>query len=104
MLYDPRWEVETAVPMILEPWRKCLLKAAKILEERGWCQGTMSKDGMYCAVGAIADATEYENPIMNEVIGRLKAHIGTGSLPKWNDCKTQTAENVVRKMRDCAGV
>jgi hypothetical protein len=66
MLYDPKWEVEAPVEIKLEPWQEILLKAADLLERKGWCQNQFERLGSHCAVGAIGAAhNSKDNPVIN---------------------------------------
>lgn len=55
MLYDPNWKLPEVV--VLEPWRQILLKAADIIETRGWTRGNLYRSGRSCALGAIMKAS-----------------------------------------------
>lgn len=97
----------------LQPWQKLLLKAAALIEDRGWCQGTQ-KDarGRMCAIGAINEAEGNLDdgrcmPITKaglEANKRLCAVVSPGDFGPawWNNADGRTAEEVISTMRRIA--
>ncbi len=114
MLYDnKRWEVKAPVVRSEEPWRKLLLDAADVIEQRGWCQCRLgTQDGAVCAGGAVLSAGNCweghlsSNPIAAEAARRLRAHIGPGytcgNIASWNDEPGRTKEEVLATLRAVA--
>ncbi len=91
-----------------------LEKAAKILEQFGWCQGYMQDDrGCFCAAGAIDVASfgsaRYfsRNADAPEVLAAedahdaLRRHLGQ-EIPHWNDTPNRTKEQVISELLNCA--
>jgi hypothetical protein len=99
---------------------KVLLKAADLIEQRGWTQGTFrGSDGRLCTHGAIHMAVfdkpdyfgEHDAPLMLAVWCRLRNYLlAKGVKPdlvrrgcmSWNDAPGRTKEEVVHAMRDAA--
>lgn len=80
---------------------KALLRAASLLEKGGWIQGHYRKDGAHCAYGAINDICNNDTKLEIAVTKKLQECVG-GNIVGWNDSPTQTAENVIKTMRECA--
>lgn len=90
------------------------LKAAEVIETRGWCQGAHSNSrGQVCALGALAAVVgrdPYDDPLTDEEAAALRAmgfksHYGPELEPiwKWNDAPDRTKEEVIAKLREgCA--
>ena len=102
MLFDPKWEapVTGKTP---EPWRDALLKAAEIIEQRGWCQGLLeSSSGQVCALGAM-DMLEHsmEFDWMRSLMA-LEIEIGSASIADWNDNPSRTQAEVLAAFRAAA--
>lgn len=81
-----------------------LLRAAEIIEERGWCQRSFGdyKRGPKCAAGAIIEAAHdaHRGGRVHELIRRAKP---TGDhLMLWNDADGRTAAEVVARLRGAA--
>lgn len=123
MLYDPKWEPTKTTT---EEWRTLLLKAADLIEQKGWVSGTYGYNDGVCAVSAIAQvadigwevlgdrfAGKYQGPA-SEAVSNLLTHVNTrkrfflfrrshyGSVEKWNDAPRRTKEEVVNTMRKVA--
>lgn len=108
MLFDPKW---APVEIKLEPWQEILLKAADILEEKGWIQGSLGFDSKgYCAFGAMLTACSAGNfgldkateKMSNALNNNSTLHFHDSAIFQWNDGTGQTKENVVSKMREVA--
>jgi hypothetical protein len=103
---DPlRWESDST----LDDASKLLLKAAALIEERGWCQREQeSDDGRLCALGALhyADGNRpYDgvSKLGQKARNRLCRAIGTDRVgSQWNDVPGRTKEEVVAKLRAVA--
>ncbi len=105
MLYDQKWDLDQA--------GRDLLDAARLLQERGWCQGRMGfKNGPHCVLGALfaimTDATGSmrEGRTVN-ALNRLAATAGCGDCAfviLWNDSPGMTKERVISTMYKAAGV
>ncbi len=105
MYLDQKREGEVHVDYVGE----LLWKAADIIVEKGWCQGTASnKEGNVCAIGALTWATyelfgpgglaedcKYYLPAVN----RLCMKINDSSIPCWNDAPGRTKQEVVAALR-----
>jgi hypothetical protein len=94
---------------VLDDASKLLLKAADLLEERGWCQKKAYKDGKACLVGAIHIAhlggvpnslnpwepqSQAAHDRVRDALGRAPAF--------WNDDAGRTQAEVVSKLRAVA--
>jgi hypothetical protein len=72
------------------------LREARALIERGWTQGLFSKDGCYCAAGAIlALGVDTYNPLTRQ-FAELSG-VGTTALDvvRWNDNYLRTQTDVL---------
>jgi hypothetical protein len=90
--------------------------AADLIEERGWWNGEEEQRDGFCAVTAITRivTNEYrgwprpltipelyeEMHLVSAAEDALATHVGATRVATWND--SQSAEVVVRSMRDCA--
>lgn len=94
MLYDPKWqpkETKTA-----EPWRRVLLAAADIIEQRGHATGCFEDgEGRVCMVGALQHAAYWSGLIQpydkrdTYISAQTKIEIYVGEhVPHWNDRHT----------------
>ena len=118
MLYDPKWNAETETNPD-EPWRALLLRAAEVIEERGWTQGSYCDgDGGVCAMGAISVGAGYPpesiDGLANYVSGKAVMKLikvidpqgkfvdRIGSIPDWNDTRGRTKEEVIAALRTAA--
>lgn len=106
MLYDPKW---AATEIKLEPWQLVLLKAADIIEERGWIQGgAMAQNGAVCAAGAIYDACGVTGnpaalPLYREIYARVAQELQPyANIPEWNDTTGRTQQEVTSTLRKLA--
>jgi hypothetical protein len=111
MLYDKRWEEKKPEIKIKteEEWRTILLKAADILEKKGWCQQHYSRRGHYCALGAINKAAGFRpsgashlpyDPVA--VAERMMIlHLGH-DVAVWNDDLVDNAATVIATLRQVA--
>lgn len=102
MLYDKRWD---DIKVQFESWRVLLLRAAELIEIRGWCQRqTVDKHGGICTLGAIDTAARqlnFEWIIESAARKALEAVIGS-SIPEWNDSPGRTKAMVVMVLRRAA--
>jgi hypothetical protein len=126
MFYDPKWDKKLdEITKPKEPWQEILLKAADILEQKGWCRQEFSQNGKHCAVGAINVAlnrnpsndsiTRGNNPqLFLQVTEKLaskvpdtKRHLTAifdkqvYKVMRWNDCLAD-GEEVISTMRKVA--
>ncbi len=89
--------------------------AADLLERAGWIQDEDHIQGMgYCMVGALRQCLtehytrcedQYPAPIWENVIGEVRAHMGTGTpaqIAAWNDEYGRTKQEVLDKLRSIA--
>lgn len=95
----------------LDEASKLLLKAASIIEERGWCQHNLqSSDGRLCLEGAISFAYyghamgAFCDPATRVAFDRMAAATSKDreAPHHWNDDKGRTKEEVVAKLRAVA--
>jgi len=107
MLYNKRWDKPE---IVTEPWRKYLLDAANIIEQRGHSRGMVEDaQGRVCIAGALSIAAygkvqrdgryDYKarqavDQAWNELFNRL------GHPVDWND--QHSGAEVVAVMRDTA--
>lgn len=105
MLYDAKkWDKQTPV---VDEIGKVLLRAADIIQMRGWCQGDFTDSyRRVCAEEAILLACPSDklgwDRLCNAAMDRLRGHIGRGEVHKWNDGKHQSMANVVASIRAAA--
>ena len=94
-----------------DEWRDSFLKAAELLEQKGWCQGTAcNAAGEHCLLGAIwyarygHDAPHGPVPSKykwGEVFDRVAPY--TARHPAdWNDTPGRTKEEVIAALRAAA--
>ena len=76
-----------------------LLRAASLIEKRGWHQGSLFKDGRYCIVGAISNV---RNSIEEMVMAWSLMDQSVGNAAMWNDTPGRTKDEVVAKLRAVA--
>lgn len=98
--------------------QRILLKAAEIIEERGWCQGN-PRDGRICVMKAIELATGIEpdgftavnygpvtdHPASQQLLAYLglpPKQLGLSTLWQWNDNENRTKAEVIQALRDAA--
>ncbi len=90
MLYDKeRWEPKVKK---LAGWQQVLLKAADLIDEKGWTKHTNHNEYGYCARGAIIESTwnpYYAIRAMFKLRAYLQQHglgwLGGASVSSWND-------------------
>lgn len=83
--------------------------AAEVIEEQGWCQGTLrNRAGRVCAQGAIGvagcrvfDFSSLRNEAVRHAIIALDNHVGTAAS-RWNDQPGRTEADVIEALRRCA--
>lgn len=80
------------------------LKAANIIEQKGWCQKQAIKaDGSVCISKALVDAS-YPNGNYNEARDLVIDKLGIRDvmpLTMWNDKPERTKEEVIAVLRSC---
>lgn len=91
--------------------REALKGALWLIENVGWCKFTMRKynrDGTpraYCAVGAVAEATDNLNEseralyILRSATPRNNGAAWHQPIPLWNDKRTTTKADVVKAFK-----
>lgn len=93
--------------------KEYFLRAAEIIEEKGWCQHAyVGMFGEVCLSEAFKRATAELNPSstfqfvseLTKVEMEFARHINSasGSTPRWNDQPGRTKENVLAKLREVA--
>lgn len=105
MLYDKKWDQQQT--KTLEPWRQVLLDAADLIEKNGKAEGTFTRKGAYCAVGAISQAERGKctasstlgTIFTSEALRRLYQYLEFDVI-EWSD--TSSKEHVIETMRNCA--
>lgn len=92
-----------------------LRAGAEVIERNGWHQGDYYKrveglsirDCPVCAAGALSVAVanlplpRISNRLTN-ALQALQEHVHAFSVGNWNDQEEQTAENVIKTIRECA--
>jgi hypothetical protein len=74
---------------------KILLRAAELIAERGWAQGSLrADDESMCALVAIANADETGTQ-RYAAYGVLLKLLPDGRVANWNDAPERTAEEVI---------
>lgn len=114
-MYDPsKFDLPVPETRPVDEIGERLLKAAQIIRERGWCQGSLHlPSGEVCAVGAIEAACEDDglSDIQMEAQSRLTDHVyGQPAIrddklvyvARWNDYPGRTAEEVIRALEMAA--
>ncbi len=92
----------------LAPERRVLLKAADILREHGWCQGTIrDRQGRRCAVGAILMAdlmvgAAFALPRSPYADLAMRKMLPDQGVSTWNDEPGRTVEEVIEAMERAA--
>lgn len=114
MLYDQNWDSpkETIPDIKLEPWQDILLKAADILETKGWTQYSYHDHRGFCAVGAIREAvgsnfdsmTNTQYDLIHKAANKFRTVIGTHDITVWNDARTTTKQTVIKTLKRAANV
>lgn len=82
-----------------------LLRAAKLIEEKGWCKRKFTSHGRYCVLGAINKVTNDDAYVGNEDAFKAKAALINfgfiNCVPTWND-QQESRKDVVAKLREVA--
>lgn len=89
-------------------------KAAQVIQERGWCQGSYGDDasGPVCLVGALCLAEGLSTTSCSRFTAshqalldmRIRGVKDEWSATIWNDRKTRTKEHVIARLLDgCEG-
>lgn len=81
-----------------------LRRAADIIEENGWIQGTLVDDetGAVCAIGAIQQACrQIDTPTYWSARNALGQYVDDG-VSIWNDDEDRTKEEVLAALREAA--
>jgi len=89
----------------LDDAAKLLLKAAVLIEERGWCQHeAKDTEGRLCVHGALYYANnESVNDLLRASADRFDASLPPNMLtPQWNDMPCRIKDEVVAKLRAVA--
>lgn len=97
---------------------QCMLDAANLLEQHGWCQCTTGNEyGEHCAVGAIESVLEGIDiyKFFSPAVQRLGAYIiekenlpfsssifAVPEVTHWNDQSERTKEEVISALRNAA--
>jgi hypothetical protein len=111
MLHDPRHD--------LPEWKRILLRAHEIIEERGWCQHVLqAEDGRVCLEGAVRIASgvklfrsrtgrithasdDAHLPAALNAIRMLQRQLLSAKGPwEWNDQPGRTKDEVLKLIRD----
>jgi hypothetical protein len=113
MLYDPKkWPMPEVIPAKpeVEPWRKLLLDAIKVIQKRGWHRGDLEAyDGSVCTLGALQVArhgmisakaryrgsqNNYSAADHRKAVRKLQRAVG-GSIVIWNDARYEYYDHPV---------
>ena len=90
------------LPAQLDEASKLLLKAAALIEVRGWVQGNFECSRGYCIGGAAIRAdTTLGRVVYPIALKRVSASLGTFYVG-WNDTPGRTKDEVVAKLRAVA--
>ena len=87
-----------------------LLRAAEIIEERGWCQEYQDTAGRVCVGRAIMLALglksgwagNEQERIVRHRLGFSAARFPSGALANWNDAPDRTDAEVIARLRSAA--
>lgn len=84
--------------------QEVLFQAADLLEKNGWTQHAFVDDeGKHCVLGAIDYvAFGLDTESLNYHARSALQSCIERPVVEWNDAPTQTAENVINKLRSCA--
>lgn len=88
----------------LSPERRLLWEAANVIEREGWWSASAPSGGL-CVLGAIGRVSKCEDEkwrAVDMMCGHVGVRNGTALFREWNDIPGQTAEAVVKALRDCA--
>lgn len=105
MLYDPKW-TPPATEIKIEPWQQLLSDAADILQREGWIQRAERSRYGFCAMGAIFNAQgrgHYSGFTTDQAMAKLVVSLGM-SVPRWNDDRKASAQQVISKLREISGI
>ena len=83
--------------------RGVLLAAARLIERKGWCQGSYKKSGRHCAIGAIGEVMEWRREgLQARALDKLTTVIGEISVAAWNDRPGRRRPEVIAALRRAA--
>lgn len=113
MLYDKRWDVESAPVKELEPWQKTVTRMITELEERGWVQNVLIERRGYCLAGVLREVTgvpfynfsnraKYQSDnyeTAQKVWDKIEGQLG-GRATTWNDATGRTKDEVINMLRE----
>ena len=96
-------------PANLDEESRLLLRAAEVIEHRGWCQNEYTtSDGRLCVLGAVKTARglsprddEDADDLVEKACERLYNAVGN-RVHLWNDRPGRTQDEVVAKLRAVA--
>jgi hypothetical protein len=103
MLYDKKWDTQIDIDLPSQ----ILIKAAEVLEQRGWCQDQVVNHatGSVCLAGAVLLAAGFEEhelndscvtpPAVEEAFCRLDVITDPFSPSDWNDVRGRTIADVL---------
>lgn len=94
---------------------EALMKAADLIELKGWCQDYCAVDDQgepvtsrsleaarFCAFGAICKVSGSDEVVASRATDILTEHLLGAIVPKWNDCPERTKAEVVQALRAAA--
>ena len=104
-------------PPALADWQRTLHRAADIIENVGWCRGTLRRGAGYCAAGAIIaafnkgeiprdeclDSFLLAKPAVQWIIVKVESYLRQPDLMSWNDRQARSGEEVASALRAVAG-
>ncbi|SRR5260221_8812689 len=97
MLWDPNKDKP-----VVDEIGECYLKAIKVLERKGWCQGILiNPQGEVCMAGAIQVATHQSLELQGHALNLLHENLGS-MISKWNDAPERTKDEVIAKLKEIA--
>jgi hypothetical protein len=101
-------------PQVLTEDQIVLLRAAELLENKGWIQHQASNDYGYCALGALDAALNRSGPyqytsflrledkLSKQIFGKSTSVPIGAEISEWNDAKGRTAAEVIAVFRGAA--
>ncbi len=97
MLYDPKWKEAK----VLDEVGEGLLKAAKYIEDHGWCQNTVEDEkGQVCIIGAL-DYAGLRRLGWVTASGRVTKAVGSNFI-NWNNHPKRTKQEVINILKQAA--
>lgn len=118
MLFDPNWAPPPS-EIKLKPWQQLLLKAADIIEQKGWCRNDYTSRGRHCMLGALMRADGKDGTMrnipsrtMDAAMRRVEKYLNKDnvlypylfSIVRWNDEYAKNSKEVIAILRKTASL